>query len=44
LKLERLNVFVGVAQADEAKKSDPQFQALLQVIETERAACTPVDA
>lgn len=44
LKLERLNVFVGVAQADEAKKSDPEFQALLKVIETERAACTPVDA
>ncbi|MBT1158474.1 thymidylate synthase [Aminobacter anthyllidis] len=33
LKLERLNVFVGVAQADEAKRSDPHFQALMKTID-----------
>ena len=35
LKMERLNVFVGVAQADDLKKTDPDFLAMMAVIKAE---------
>lgn len=35
LKMERLNVFVGVAQADDLKKTDPDFLAMMAVINAE---------
>lgn len=44
LKLERLNVFIGVAQADEAKKNDPNFRTLLDVIETELNVLAPTES
>lgn len=38
LNMERLNIFVGVAQADNLKKSDPAFQELLDVVNAELQA------
>lgn len=35
LRMERVNVFVGVAQADDLKKTDPDFRKLMDVIDTE---------
>lgn len=35
LNMERLNIFVGVAQADNLKKSDPAFRELLSVVNAE---------
>lgn len=35
LKMERLNVFVGVAQADDLKRSDPGFKAMMAVVNAE---------
>lgn len=38
VNMERLNVFIGVAQADEMKKSDLSFQALMEVLDAELEA------
>ncbi len=38
VRMERLNVFIGIAKADEMKKSDPAFQTLISVIDAELVA------
>jgi thymidylate synthase len=39
-KLDRVNVFVGVAKMDQIGKTNPNFQALLGVVRTELKAAT----